>query len=142
MHETHVSLEGLKRYFSKDAFAELCGIEIIEAGPGSARVRLAVDGRHLNSLGMVHGGVLFTLADMAFAVAAHSRGRSAVAINTTISFMKAGRTELLFAEAREVSRNRRLATYSVQVADDSGEALCLFQGTVYIRAESIHDSPD
>lgn len=137
MHETHIDLERLKRYFTKDAFAELCGIEIMEAGPGFARTRLSISNRHLNSLGMAHGGIIFTLADMAFAAAAHTRGKSAVAINTTISFMKAGKTDTLYAEAREVSRNRKLATYSVQVSDAAGEVLALFQGTVYIRSESI-----
>ena len=137
MHETHVDLEQLKKYFTKDAFAELCGIELIEAGPGSARTRLTLDIQHLNSLGIAHGGIVFTLADMAFAAAAHTRGKSAVAINTTISFIKAGKTDTLYAEAKEVSRNRKLATYSVQVTDSTGEVLALFQGTVYIRAESI-----
>jgi acyl-CoA thioesterase len=137
MHDTHISLELLKRYFAKDAFAEFCGIEIIETGPGYAKTRLVVDARHLNSLNMAHGGILFTLADMAFAAAAHSRGKSAVAINTTISFMKAGKTDILYAEAKEVSRSSKLATYTVHVTDSSGEVLALFQGTVYIKAESI-----
>ncbi|HPI93703.1 MAG TPA: PaaI family thioesterase [Deltaproteobacteria bacterium] len=141
MHEAHITLEHLKEYFTKDAFAELCGIEIIETGPGSARLRLAVDKRHLNGLGMVHGGVLFTLADMAFTAAVHSRGKSAVAINATISFMKAGRTGVLFAEAREVSRNRKLGTYTVHITDGSGEVLCLFQGTAYIKVESFLHTP-
>ena len=137
MHETHVDLEQLRKYFSKDAFAEFCGIEIVEAGPGYAKTRLNVDERHLNGLNMVHGGVMFTLADMAFAAAVHTRGKSAVAINTTISFMKAGRTDTLYAEAREVSRNRKLATYTVQVTDSMCEVLALFQGTAYIKTDSI-----
>lgn len=137
MHETHLDLEQLKKYFVNDAFAQMCGIEIIEAGPGFARTRLAVKKQHLNSLGIAHGGIIFSLADMAFAAAAHTRGKSAVAINTNISFIKAGKTKTLFAEAREASRNRKLATYSVQVKDDSGEVLALFQGMVYIRGESI-----
>lgn len=140
MHESHISLDELKRYFSRDAFAELCGIEIVEVGPGTAKVRLDVRKEHLNGLGMVHGGVLFTLADMALAAAAHSRGTSAVAVNTAISFMNAGRADVVYAEAREVARNRRLATYSVQVTDSSGTALCLFQGTAYIRSESLHET--
>jgi len=137
MHETHIDLEGLKKYFTNDAFAGLCGIELLDAGPGYAKTGLKVDKRHLNSLGIAHGGIVFTLADMAFAAAAHSRGKSAVAINTTISFIKAGKADTLYAEAKEVSRNRKLATYSVQVTESSGEVLALFQGTVYIRSESI-----
>jgi len=141
VHDIHLSLEQLRRYFSRDAFAEFCGVEIEEVGPGRARVSLKVEPRHLNGLGMVHGGVLFTLADMALAAAAHSRGRSAVAVTASMSFMKAGMTDVIHAEAREVSRNRRLATYTVQVTDGSGEALCLCQGTAYIRAETLQESP-
>lgn len=138
MHETHLNLEQLKKYFVNDAFAEMCGIELTEVGQGFAKTRLTVKKQHLNSLGIAHGGIIFTLADMAFAAAAHTWGKSAVAINTNISFIKAGKTETLYAEAREVSRNRKLATYSVQVTDASNTVLALFQGTVYIRTESIH----
>jgi len=141
MPDNSMGLEQLKKYFSKDAFAELCGIEILDAGPGYAKTRLLVDKRHLNGINVAHGGIVFTLADMAFAAAAHTRGMSAVAINTTISFIKAGKTDSLYAEAREVSRNRKLATYTVKVTDGSGEVIALFQGTAYIRAESIHKDP-
>ena len=137
MHDTLLNLDQIRKYFSRDAFAELCGIEIVEVGPGYARTRLKVDERHQNGLHMAHGGVMFTLADMAFAAAAHTRGKSAVAINTTMSFVKAGKTDTLFATAREVSRNRKLATYTVEVTDNSGEVLALFQGTAYIKADSI-----
>ena len=137
MPDHHIGLEELLQYFSKDAFARLCGIEIIEASEGYAKTRMVVEDRHLNGLGMAHGGVLFTLADMAFAAAVHSRGRVAVAINTSMSFMKAGKTGILYAEAREVSRNRKLASYTVQVTDSTGDILALFQGMAYIKAEHI-----
>jgi acyl-CoA thioesterase len=137
IHDTHISLEELQRYFAKDAFARLCGIEICDAGPGYAKTRVSVEDRHLNSLQMTHGGVLFTLADMAFVAAAHTRGRSAVAINTTISFVKAGKADTLTAEAQEISRNQKLATYTVQVTDSAGNVLALFQGMAYIKAEHI-----
>jgi hypothetical protein len=49
MHEPHSDLEQWKKYFTKAAFAGLCGIELIEAGRVFARTRLSVDNRHLNS---------------------------------------------------------------------------------------------
>lgn len=134
MHEPSIGLTELRQYFSKDAFAGLCGIEIIEAGPGYARARMIAGNQHLNGLQMVHGGALFTLADMACAVAAHTRGRVAVAVNTTISFVKAGKADTLYAEAHEESRNHKLATYTGKVTDSTGETLSLFQGTAYLKA--------
>jgi acyl-CoA thioesterase len=135
--DLHLGLEELRQYFSKDAFARLCGIEVIEVSEGYAKTRMVVEDRHLNGLDIAHGGVLFTLADMAFAAAVHSRGRVAVAINTSMSFMKAGKTDILYAEAREVSRNQKLASYTVQVTDSTGDILALFQGLAYIKAEHI-----
>ena len=135
--DLHLGLEELRQYFSKDAFARLCGIEVIEVSEGYAKTRMVVEDRHLNGLDIAHGGVLFTLADMAFAAAVHSRGRVAVAINTSMSFMKAGKTDILYAEAREVSRNQKLASYTVQVTDSTGDILALFQGMAYIKAEHI-----
>jgi acyl-CoA thioesterase len=137
MPDLHLDLEELLQYFSKDAFASLCGIEIIEASEGYAKTRMVVEDRHLNGLDMAHGGALFTLADMAFAAAVHSRGRVAVAINASMSFMKAGKTDILYAEAREVSRSQKLASYTVQVTDGTGDILALFQGMAYIKAEHI-----
>jgi acyl-CoA thioesterase len=137
MEHGKVGLEELKRFFSRDEFARYVGVEIVDAGEGAAVVRLEVDERHRNSLGMAHGGVLFTLSDMAFAVAAHSRGHTAVAVNTTITFMKAAYGDVLLARAHEVSRNRRLATYVVEVTDGSAEVLSLFQGTVYIKKDPV-----
>jgi len=137
MHDEHVSLETIRRYFADDAFAEYCGIEIAEIGPGSSKVKMKIEAHHLNSLDMVHGGAVFTLADMAFASAVHSRGRQAVAINTGISFVKAAKPPILYAEARETSRNQKIATYEVHVTDSSGDVVALFQGMAYIKAGHI-----
>lgn len=137
MHDEHISLEIIRRYFADDAFADYCGIEITDIGPGSSKVKMPVAAHHLNSLDMVHGGALFTLADMAFASAVHSRGRQAVAINTHISFVKAAKPPMLYAEARETSRNQKIATYDVQVTDSSGEVVALFQGMAYIKAGHV-----
>jgi acyl-CoA thioesterase len=140
VHDDHVSLDVIRRYFSGDAFAEYCGIKITEIRPGCSKVKMPVQAHHLNSLGMVHGGAVFTLADMAFASAVHSRGRQAVAINTTISFVKAAKTDTLYAEAKETSRNQKIATYDVRVTDASGDVVALFQGMAYIKKGLVSEN--
>jgi len=60
-----------------------------------------------------------------------------VAINVSITFMKAGTTGTLWAEARELSRNFKLGSYTVEVKDDAGELVALFQGLVYRKSEKI-----
>jgi acyl-CoA thioesterase len=86
---------------------------------------------------VVHGGAIFTLADLAFAAASNSHGTVAVAINASIWFVKAGTQGTLFAEAREVSRNPKLATYSITITDDAGEIVALFEGMVYRKKDQI-----
>jgi acyl-CoA thioesterase len=92
---------------------------------------------HLNGYNTVQGGAIFTLADFAFAAASNSHGTVAVGINVSISFLKAGTTGTLWAEARELSKNPKLATYTVEVRDDAGDLVAVFQGMVYRKNEAI-----
>ncbi len=89
------------------------------------------DEDHLNGLGIVHGGAIFYLAHTTFAAASNSREGTAVAANVRISFCKAAQKGLLIAKAKEVSLNRKLATYLVEVTDEQENLIALFQGTVY-----------
>ncbi|MDO9309979.1 MAG: PaaI family thioesterase, partial [Deltaproteobacteria bacterium] len=63
--------------------------------------------------------------------ASNSHGTLAMGINTSVSFVKAAVAGTLYAEARELARNRKLATYSVMITDDTGDLVAIFQGTVY-----------
>ena len=90
-----------------------------------------------NSAGTVHGGAVFSLADAVFSVASNSHGTLAMAINVSISYFKAAKSGTLYAEGREVSLNPKLATYLIDVKDEAGNAIALFQGTVYRKKESI-----
>jgi acyl-CoA thioesterase len=122
----------------KDRFARHLGIEILLEGPGYAKVRMPVKEEHLNGLDIVHGGATFALADLAFAVASNSHGKVAVAINANVSYMAAAKKgATLYAEAREKSRNHKLATYEVEVSDDNGELVAVFNGMVYRKKSDL-----
>ncbi|CAH2030244.1 PaaI family thioesterase [Trichlorobacter ammonificans] len=132
------AMERIRTLFSaEDRFARHSGIELLEAAPGQARVTMEIRPFHLNAAGTVHGGAIFTLADFAFAVASNSHGTLALGISTSISFLKGASTGRLFAEAREVARTPRLATYTVTVTNDGDEVVALFQGTVYRKKEAL-----
>ena len=122
---------------ANDKFAAHCGIELVSVGTGKASAKMAVQPHHWNGLGIVQGGAVFTLADFAFAAASNSHGTMAVAINVSISFMKAVKTGVLWAEARELSRNVKIGTYTVDIKDDQGELVALFQGMVYRKKEPL-----
>jgi acyl-CoA thioesterase len=127
----------LARFFKNDQFAARANIELMSVSPGQARAKMALHPHHLNGYGTVQGGAIFTLADFAFAAASNSHGTVAVAINVSITFMKAGTTGTLWAEAREISRNPKLGSYTVDVKDDQGELVAVFQGLAYRKSERI-----
>jgi acyl-CoA thioesterase len=122
-------------FFKRDKFAVHAGIELEDLSRGRAKVKCEVQEHHLNGVKCVHGGMLFTLADMAFAAAANSHGRLAVALNASISFVKPARGKTIFAEATEVSRSGRHAVYEVRVFDETGDTVSVFQGMAYVKKE-------
>ena len=128
-------MENIKQTLGKDRFAAHCGIELLSISAGHARAGMTLRPDHLNGLGSVQGGAIFTLADFAFAAASNSHGPAAVAINVSISFMKAAQTGTLWAEARELSKTFKLASYTVEVKDDAGDLVALFQGLAYRKSE-------
>jgi acyl-CoA thioesterase len=130
-------MDTIKRFFKKDKFAERANIKLLSVAPGQARAKMMLHPHHLNGYGTVQGGAIFTLADFAFAAASNSHGNVAVAINVSITFMKAGTTGTLWADAREVSKNFKLGSYTVEVKDDQGELVAVFQGLAYRKSETI-----
>jgi acyl-CoA thioesterase len=130
-------MDTVKRFFKKDKFAERTNIELLSVSPGQARAKMTLHPHHLNGYGTVQGGAILTLADFAFAAASNSHGKVAVAINVSITFMKAGTTGTLWAEAKEVSKNIKLGSYTVEVKDDQGELVAVFQGLAYRKSETI-----
>lgn len=127
----------IERYLAGDRFVRRCGIELLEVRPGYARTRMVLEPTHWNALGFVQGGAIFTLADYAFAAASNAHGTVAVGINVSISYMKAAKEGTLVAEARELSRNFKLACYTVEVKDDAGDLVAVFQGMVYRKLDPV-----
>ena len=127
----------IEKFLEGDRFAQLCGIELLEVSPGTARAQMPITDAHLNGVRIVHGGAIFALADFAFAAASNSHGTVAVGINVSISYLQAARTGPLIAEAREVSRNSKLASYTVEVRDENSALIALFQGMVYRKPDPI-----
>jgi LAO/AO transport system kinase len=128
----------VRRLAAADPFLRLLGIACIEAGAGHATVSLTLAGQHLNFNANCHGGVIFTLADTAFGLAANARGQIAVGIDAHITFQRAAQAgETLVARAVEVSRSRKLAVYRVDVSvggDASKALVSSFTGTAYLTS--------
>lgn len=126
-----MNTEEAKNYFAKDQYAALTGVEIVTVKKGYCKARMVIEDKHMNAANVVQGGAIFTLADLAFAVASNSHGQLALAINVNISFLKSASVGILYAIATEVKAPSRLGAYDVLVTDDEGEIVARFNGMVY-----------
>ena len=138
MGEHEVSSERLAEIVRSDAFAAQLGVELEEIRPGYARMRMDLDERHRNFLGMVHGGAIFGLADAAFAAASNSFGTKAVAVHVGIDYLAAtGDSPFLVAEVEFVSRAGKIGNYEMKVRGSAGEIIAACRGWVYHTGQPL-----
>jgi acyl-CoA thioesterase len=126
-----------RNIFSRDRYAALTGIEIVEAGRGYCKARLKIEDKHMNAANVVQGGAIFTLADLAFGVASNSHGQLALAINVNISFLNSVSSGTLYATATELGEPKRLGAYDVMVTDEQGNIIARFNGMVYRKNQTL-----
>jgi acyl-CoA thioesterase len=118
-----------------DAFSRWLGVEVLDAGVGHATCRMMVRDEMVNGFGTSHGGIVFSLADSAFAFATNAGGFLSVAIDCTISYPVAVRPgDTLTATAIEESSTKRLGFCAVTVRNQDDVAVGHFRGTVYRTA--------
>jgi acyl-CoA thioesterase len=120
---------GLDDLFRSNPYLAQVGAELVDWGPGWAHVRALPSSQALNIAGTVHGGLIASLADLAFEVACNSYGRKCVAVQFDSHFALAARPGIpLVAECRETSRATRIASYRIEVREESSDspptALC------------------
>lgn len=140
---TRMTVERVRDFImARDTFAQHLGMSLDEVREGFARATMPVDDRHRNGVGLVHGGAIFALADLAFAAAANTSGVVSLSLTASISFLNAGRKGPLAAEAREISATKRIATYEVRVLDGEGTLLALCQATAYRKSHPIPEDDE
>ena len=114
-----------------DYFRELLGIKVHEVRDGYAKMSLEITKKHTNAVGFTHGGVLFALADCAFAEAVNFGDRKAVAIQVSINYLRpTAEGDILTAEATTVSDKKTLALCSV-VVKKGDKDVAMFSGLAY-----------
>ncbi len=112
-----------------DKASQWMGFQMVHVDEGSAEFSLTVADHHANGHGICHGGVIFTLADTAFAFACNSRNQSTVAMHNIISYLAPGRIgDTLTATAREVTLNGRNGIYDVKVTNQNTDLIAEFRG--------------
>jgi len=118
--------------WSRDRAAQALGLKVEAIGPGHARLTMKVRGDMVNGHHICHGGLIFSLADTAFAYACNSYNKNTVASACHIDFLAPGKEgDTLEAEAVEMSAAGRTGVYDVTIRDSAGKTIALFRGKSY-----------
>ncbi len=127
-----LSKEVVAHMMQHDLFSQWLGIEVIEIAEGYSKIKMTIRKEMINGLGIVHGGITFSLADSAFAFACNSRNILSVALDTAINFIKAVHIgDELTAEAKELHNGKSTGLYQINITNQKNELVALFKGTCF-----------
>ncbi len=115
--------------YDKDRASQSLGMRLVEVKPGYARVSMLIRPDMVNGHRICHGGLVFTLADSAFAFSCNSYNDNTVAAAASIDFLApAFEGDELTATARELWRSGRSGLYEITISNQRGERVALFRG--------------
>ena len=130
---TFSTLEEAQACFVQDRFATGNGCVLEEVGENYAVASVEIRDEHRNGLGAVMGGLIFTLADFAFAVVANQQHYPTVGLDGDIKFLSSSKGSKLFARGTLVKTGRVTTVCRVDVTDDLGKDIATFIGTGFKR---------
>ncbi len=114
------NINEVRDFFNKDRFASKNGMYIEEIGHNYARCALVITEDHQNAMGALMGGVPYTLADFAFAVASNWEHAGTVSLNTNITYLSQPKGKILYAEANCEKDGRTTCYYNIKIFDELG----------------------
>lgn len=128
-----MDLEKIREEFKKDKFAsDRLGATVDCAEENHARCSMDIMPYHLNGIGRVMGGAVFTLADFAIAVLSNSSDKKSVSLSSNIDFLGAAKGKKLIAEASVIKSGRTVCVYCADVTDELGTKVAHVTATSYV----------
>lgn len=130
-----MNVEHAREYQKRIPFIQHLGIRTDELGKGSARLSVAVEANLMNSMGNVHGGVIMSLLDVALCTAArtlHPESVGVITINMTTSFIDAGTSAKLYADARVLKDGRSMSFVEGEARNEDGALVAKAVATVRV----------
>ena len=130
--------ESIFKRVRAEPYAKKMEIEPVELDAGYSKVKMVFNADMANMFGMAHGGAIFSLLDEAFEMAANSHGTVAVALSMNITYIKPPSTgDVLYAEAREVSKSGRIGTYAINVKNEGDDLIAICQALAYRKRDKL-----
>lgn len=128
------SLEEIQKIFSNDRFAtKRCGIKIESVSDEETVCVLDITPEHLNAVGTVMGGAIFTLADFTFAIAANVGKRPTVSLDSHINFLGVAKGTQLIARSQCIKSGHTTCFYRISIDDDLGNQVADVTVTGFIK---------
>lgn len=136
-----LALDVVNHMVNNDFFSQWMGVEVLEIREGYSRLRMSIRKEMVNGLGIVHGGIPFSLADSAFAFACNNRNNLSVALDCSITFTKSIQLgDTLTAEAKEIHNGRSTGVYVITLTNQEDMQVGLFKGTCFRTGKKLIDS--
>ncbi|MDB5198280.1 MAG: thioesterase [Chitinophagaceae bacterium] len=122
----------VEKMMQDDLFSQWLGIKILEIREGYSKIKMTIRSEMINGLGVIHGGIAFSLADSAFAFACNNRNNLSLALDTSINFLKPVHVnDELIAEAKEIHNGKSTGLYQVSIINQHNHTVALFKGTCF-----------
>lgn len=123
-------LSAPKKMLANDAFSQWLGIELIDVAEGYCQLKMQLRPEMMNGFNIAHGGISFSFADTAFALASNSRDKQCFSIDTSINHFEMLKTDdVITATATEESLKNKFGFYRVEIKRGE-ELVALFKGIV------------
>ena len=121
-----------------DLFSQWLGIKVIDIKEGYSKITMTIRKEMINGLGIIHGGVAFSMADSAFAFACNNRNVLSVALDTSINFLKPVHVDdVLIAEAKELHNGKSTGLYHITITNQHNHVVAVFKGTCYRTQKTL-----
>ncbi|GJM30934.1 MAG: phenylacetic acid degradation protein PaaD [Cyclobacteriaceae bacterium] len=130
----------IEHMLKNDRFSAWLGIEVLELQAGFCKITMVVREEMMNGFNIAHGGITFSFADSALAIASNGYNKLSVALETAMSFtapVKSG--DQLTAMATEISKTNKIGVYNIEITNQQQLTVGLFKGTVYRTSKTLLD---
>jgi acyl-CoA thioesterase len=130
--------DAIRKRVEEEPYAQKLGLKLVDLDYGYSLVEMSLSGEMENVFGMAHGGAIFSLIDEAFEVASNSHGTVSVALSMNVTYVSPpSEGDTLFAEAKEISKSNRVATYDIRVKNHNESLIAVCQALVYRKRDPL-----
>lgn len=131
----------IDQVMQNDLFSQWLGIGILDIAEGYSKIKMTIRPEMINGLGIVHGGIAFSLADSCFAFACNNRNVLSVALDTAINFIKPVYVgDVLIAEAKEMHNGQSTGLYHITITNQKDHIVSIFKGTCFRTNKAVVNS--